>query len=227
MNTENENFEVFSSTEAIVVPNTYNHTTQLNSFAGEHSVEFQFFGNHPTNEHYSNPSRILKPGDRLFVRAFRRRNFIEGGGDRLNSVITSEDCLTFHKTQQAVYTGAQGLSLVWTQLREILPKGYRYFSFDEKERLWNNTSGFLLDQEEMVPFFNRGQDSPMFSLGTEFGVSRFSQIFDNILSHRTAFLCFYETFPPSAPIYLNEEEEKLLVEVDELIRERTGQSLLG
>ncbi|MBU4285222.1 hypothetical protein KKF60_01480, partial [Patescibacteria group bacterium] len=59
----------------------------------------------------------------------------------------------FLKTQNVVLTGAQGVSLVFEQKREDLPKGYWYVSFDEKEALWKDAGG-----DHRVPGVDRYSD---------------------------------------------------------------------
>jgi hypothetical protein len=49
--------------------------------------------------------------------------------------------MEFLATQNAIHTGAQGASLVFEQLRDELPKGYWYTSFDYKAALWADAAG--------------------------------------------------------------------------------------
>ena len=86
-----------------------------------------------TDQNFPNPTRILKPGDRLWVRAFRQ--VVPG-------TTTSEERIDFCRRQEGnVFVGAQGASLVFDQKRDLLPKGLWYGSFDQREHLWKDTSG--------------------------------------------------------------------------------------
>ena len=111
----------------------YNHATQLDMFMKENRKKFYDVNKNITDANFPNPSRILKPGDKLRVRAFQQ---IVGGST------TSEERMKFLVEQKcAVYVGAQGASLVFEQKRAKLPKGKWYASFDEKDRLWEDAVG--------------------------------------------------------------------------------------
>lgn len=77
---------------------------------------------------FPTPSRVLKPGDRLWVRVHRQ---IVGG------TTTSEERQAYLANLKSHLTGAPGVRLVrddkkaWRQV----PRGYWHASFDEKERL--------------------------------------------------------------------------------------------
>jgi hypothetical protein len=55
--------------------------------------------------------------------------------------VTSEDCMTFLKKQNAVLVGGQGATLVYDLAKDQLPKGKWTVSFDEKEALWEDADG--------------------------------------------------------------------------------------
>ncbi len=130
-----EKFTLLTDLGIITVPDGYDHATQLASFSRKNRKKFYYYNdnNDITDEHFPNPTRILKAGDKFHVRAFKQ---ITSG------TTTSEERLAFLATQKAVYTGAQGASLVFEQKREELPKGRSYISFDEKERLWKEAGGY-------------------------------------------------------------------------------------
>jgi hypothetical protein len=123
-------FELLIDFGIITVPENYVHGEELSSLNRD---KFYYFNEAITNTNFSNPTRILKPGDKLWVRAFKQ--IIPG-------TTTSEERMKFLATQNAIHTGAQGASLVWKQKRDLLPKGYWYCSFDEKERLWKDADGY-------------------------------------------------------------------------------------
>ncbi len=110
----------------ITVPDDYVHKDHLDTFRRNHEKEFYYYNSDITDKNFKKPTRVLKPGDRLHVRAFKQ--IVPGR-------TTSEERMAFLATQKAVHTGAQGATLVWEQKRDQLPKGKWYCSFDEKDRL--------------------------------------------------------------------------------------------
>ena len=124
-----EKFGLLVDLGVIEVPADYDHATQLASFRKKNYRKFYSYNDAITDQNFSNPSRILKPGDKLLVRAFKQI---------VPDTTTSEERMAFLETQGAVYTGAQGASLVFDQKRDRLPKGYWYCSFDKKERLFKD-----------------------------------------------------------------------------------------
>ncbi|MBP9749201.1 MAG: hypothetical protein KBD21_00465 [Candidatus Pacebacteria bacterium] len=113
----------------ITVPDDYVHATRLATFGEKNSDKFWYFNDEITDEHFACPSRILKPGDRLWVRAIEQV---------VSGVTVAEERMAFLAMQKASHTGAQGASLVFEQKRNRLPKGKWYASFDEKKRLWED-----------------------------------------------------------------------------------------
>lgn len=163
-----DKFGLLADLGIMTVPAGYDHATQLVKFGEKKSRKrFCSFNDEIMDENFPNPSRILKPGDKLRVRAFQQ---IVGG------TTTSEERMAFLATQKAIHTGAQGASLVFEQMRDKLPKGKWYASFDEKERLWKDASG-----GHRVPGVDAYSDGVFgFSLG------RFEEVWDQDY----AFLCF-------------------------------------
>ncbi len=120
----------------ITVPDDYDHATWLARFQEKHQggkkKSFYLYNDEITDANFPNPTRILKPGDKLRIRVFKQ--IIDG-------TTTSEERMAFLATQKAVHTGAQGASLVFEQKHKQLPKGKWYASFDEKERLLRSADG--------------------------------------------------------------------------------------
>lgn len=81
---------------------------------------------------FLNPTRVLKSGDKLWVRVF---------GNRTRARITFEERLMFLNIQKAFLVGAQGAVLVFEQKCEGLPQGNWCASFDNMDRLWHDTKG--------------------------------------------------------------------------------------
>ncbi len=125
-------FDLLADLGTITVPKDYVHGTRLDTFMEKNRKKFYDVNKNITDANFPNPTRILKPGDKLRVRAFKQ--IVPG-------TTTSEERMAFLATQKAVHTGAQGASLVFEQKRDQLPKGYWYASFDEKERLWEDADG--------------------------------------------------------------------------------------
>jgi len=124
-------FELVKTVE-IIVPDNYDHTTQLASFANENRGKFYGYDNAITDENFGNATTKLAPGRKFAVKIFRQA---------IPRSTTSEERMAFLRSQGVVFTGAQGASLVFTQKRDELPKGFGYSSFDEKEALWTDSAG--------------------------------------------------------------------------------------
>ena len=143
-----EKFALLADLGTITVPEDYVHGTRLASFRAKYQdgefKRFHFYNDALTDANFPNPSRILKHSDKLSVRAFRQ---IAVG------MTTSEERMLFLQTEGAVFTGAQGASLVWEQKCKELPKGYWYSSFNKNERLSE-----VADGHHMVPDIGAGVD---------------------------------------------------------------------
>lgn len=124
-----DKFALFIDLGTITVPDNYVAVKELASL---NRKDFYYFNPDATDKNFSNPSRVLKPGDKLRVRIFKQT--VPGS-------TTSVERMEFLKKQNAVFTGAQGASLVYKQKRTELPKGYVYCSFDEKDCLWEGSDG--------------------------------------------------------------------------------------
>ncbi len=129
-----EKFGLLADLGITTVPDDYVHGTHLDSFKAQNEKKFRWgYNENITDANFPNPSRVLKPGDKLRVRAFKQI---------VPDTTTSKERMMFlAKQERNIYTGAQGASLVWKQKRDQLPKGYWYASFDEKDRLWEDADG--------------------------------------------------------------------------------------
>ena len=128
-----EKFALLVDLGIITVPDDYDHATQLATFLKRNREKLYDVNNDITDKNFQNPSRILRPGDKLLVRAFKQI---------VSGLTTSEERMAFLRTQNAVFVGAQGSSLIFDQKRDRLPKGYWYCSFDKKERLFKDADGY-------------------------------------------------------------------------------------
>lgn len=128
-----EKFALLVDLGVITVPDYYVHGTCLGTFFEENGKNLYDFNKSITDANFPNPSRILKPGDKLRVRVFYQ--IVPGS-------TTSKERMDFLEKQEGnVYAGVQGASLVFEQKRDMLPKGKWYASFDEAERLWKDSDG--------------------------------------------------------------------------------------
>jgi hypothetical protein len=160
-------FALLADLGIITVPADYDHAKCLANFRKNNYKKFFGYNDDITDKNFSNPSRILKPGDKLHVRAFQQ---IVGG------TTTSEERMAFLKKQNPVFVGAQGASLVFEQKHEQLPKGKWYASFDKKERLWKDAGSL-----HRVPNVNAYSDGDFF-----WNLGRFECVWIGF----NAFLCF-------------------------------------
>lgn len=127
-----DRFELLSSFE-LTVPSGYDHGTQLATFAEyakKKSEKFYYVNEAATDANYAKATQRLVPGKTYGVKIFaiKRR-------------VTSEDCLAFLASQQAILVGAQGLSLTRQLKRNELPVGKWTVSFDQKDALWEDADG--------------------------------------------------------------------------------------
>lgn len=124
-------FVLLADLGEIVVPAGYDHATRLGVFAERNRNQFYGYHNAITDANFPNPTRVLKPGDRLSLRVFKQ----------VVDTTTSEERLAFLATQNAALVGAQGASLAWEQKCAELPKGYWHPSMHAKERLFEDADG--------------------------------------------------------------------------------------
>ena len=143
-------FSLLSSLQ-FTVPKDYNHPTQLASFAKENRKKFYFYNDNITDRNFAKVTNKLVPGKTYEAKIFK-----------ITKRVTSEDCLAFLKTQNAILVGAQGISVVWQQAKEQFPKEWTV-SFDEKD-----TFGQDIFSDHRVPYVSRRVDG-----GWRFGLGSF------------------------------------------------------
>ena len=161
-----EKFALLVDLGIITVPDDYVHDKRLTKFGKQNRKKF-YYSDEITDKNFPNPTRVLKPGDKLRVRAFKQ--IVPG-------TTTSEERMAFLATEKAIHTGAQGASLVFDQKRDQLPKGKWYTSFDEKDRLWADAGG----NPEVPNVLCYSGGGFQFPLG----------VFENVWDDGYAFLCF-------------------------------------
>ncbi len=147
-----EKFVLCKGLGIITVPVDYKHVTRLERFHKKYRKQFNNYDNDIMDGHFRDPSRILRPGDRIHVSVFKQ-NF--------SGTTTSEERLAFLKSKKAVFVGAQGASLAWEEKRHQLPRDYSYVSFDHQNNLWKDDRG-----DHRVPIVRCGfEDNFDFILG--------------------------------------------------------------
>ena len=154
----------------LVVPYGYDHATRLASFRREHGRELSYCNPNITDEKFSRVTIRLVPGRRLKVKVFQ-----------ITQQVSSEDCLAFLRTQNAVFVGAQGASLAYELARDQLPVSRGSISFDKRKALWKDIDGYRWE-----PSVVRGSDGRF---------SFYIDLFNSVLSEENCLLCFCD---PSA-----------------------------
>lgn len=124
------NFTLLIDLGIITVPEGYVHDNRLFTFKRRYQTKeklaFWIYDENITDANFRATTELVA-GERLSVRVF-----VQLPG----SNTTSEERLAFLARQGAIHTNAQGLSLVWEQKRDQLPKGYSYTSLDEVHALF-------------------------------------------------------------------------------------------
>lgn len=114
------------------VPVGYNPVTQVDASAKKAKLEKSTYNYNVnlTSSNYSKTSGSLVAGDIYIVKIFP-----------VTESVTSQQCLTFLKKQEAILAGAQGLTLVYDLAKSKLPKDKKIISFSPKEELWTDPAG--------------------------------------------------------------------------------------
>ena len=110
---------------------------RLALFAQANREKLAYYNSGITDANFPKPSRILMPGQRLAVQAFKQ--IVVGS-------TTSIERMEFLRSQNAVFVGAQGLTLVFDQKRNQLAKNKKYVSSDERDRFWSVSLGFRVPE---------------------------------------------------------------------------------
>ncbi len=116
----------------LTVPKDYDHRTQLARFREKHGKEFSFFNENITDENFSRVTDALVPGRTYLAKVF---------GINQGKVVSSEDNIALYESQNALLTGAQGLSVAYEQARGQFPVSRWLVSMDREQALWEDSSG--------------------------------------------------------------------------------------
>lgn len=115
----------------IDVPRSYNHDSQLNLLiADKKSGKLTYLDRRVMDMDFSKATNKLMPSKRYLVKLFHvtRRE-------------SSIGCLEFIASQKLILVGAQGLSLVFQQKRNRLPKESNIISYDLEDALLKDNDG--------------------------------------------------------------------------------------
>ena len=123
-------FALLQDLGVITIPFRYVHETCVSDFLMKHGAHFDYVNNNISDDNFSHPTRILKPGEKFHVRAWRQ-------SEGLNAKIFPSVCIDFMNAtdSQSCLLGVQGATVVFDQRREYLPKGRCYSSFDMPDNL--------------------------------------------------------------------------------------------
>lgn len=125
-----EKFELFRELGEFTIPGNYAFETEISSL---YHKDFCDFNINLTDANYSKSSHVLKPGDKISINVFKQI---------ASEKTTFEERLDFLRNQPGnIFIGGKGIPLVFKYKSDMLLKGYHYFSFDEKEKLFETSKG--------------------------------------------------------------------------------------
>ncbi len=154
----------------LTVPADYNHDTQIDTSAKKAKKEktTYYYNDDLNSKNFAKATNKLVPGKTYKVKIFP-----------ILATVTSEDCMTFLRKQNAVLAGGQGATLVYDRAKDQLPKGKWTVSFDEKEALWEDSG------DRRVPRVHANTDGDFkFNLGN----------FGNDWNADNCLLCFCDSY---------------------------------
>lgn len=171
-------------TRNINVPDDYQHNTCLEDLkkayydslpgspeADDISRSMYAFDRNLTDKNFARVSNSIKPRQKIRVSVWRQTAPCEatstGVLKRMKSVFGA----------RALFLGAQGLSLVWSRLREDLPNSFDYVSLDDPSKLWQSPG-----IGPMLPMFCKTGAYPGFR------IRGYHQLHDM----NTCFICFHK-----------------------------------
>ncbi len=163
------------NTFPLTIPEDYNHATRLDSFCKMKQDEviklFNFYKH--TDAEFGNATTKLLPGQRFRIKVFR-----------VKEIVSCDDCLILLKSEKAVLTGVQGLSLVYELAKDQIPKGTKGISLDKKTAFLENK----FDGRHYVPDIHRynGYSEERYTVGCT--------IFESCLGKDSCILCFCNLF---------------------------------
>lgn len=152
-NVLDERFGIAIKDFEFTVPFSYDHETQLDTFAlkTKNLPTTRYFSGELISANFKNTTSMLVPGKTYRVRIFP-----------VLEKVGSDDCVTFLRKQEAFLVGGQGITLLADKNGNEFPVGKWTVSFDEKDALWEDSEG-----NHMFPNVGRHTDGGMlFCLGS-------------------------------------------------------------
>lgn len=125
--------DLLKGTGRYTVPADYNHDTQLDDFGAKTRTlkSTHYYNPNLTSKKFAKATNKLVPGKTYGIKMFP---LLERG-------ISSEDCIAFLKSNNAILVGSQGLTALQSDQPDIFPAGKWTVSFDEKKTLWKDADG--------------------------------------------------------------------------------------
>jgi hypothetical protein len=114
----------------LVVPKNYDHFTRLSTFRKTYHRDFFLYNDALTDENFARVTVPLLPDQKLTVKLFG-----------IDDLVGTAQCMSLLKEENALFVGAQGVSLVYELAKKELPYGRWAVSFDEKDALWKDAGG--------------------------------------------------------------------------------------
>lgn len=149
---EDKRFELLNTIK-LAVPGNYDHNHQLALFKEKNIDNFGGYNGCITDDHFSKVSHHLVPGETCLIKIFG-----------LNQKLKTNECMAFLRSQNVLFVGAQGLSLLRELRPEIFPRVKWMVSLDEYVSLWNEPGG---SQPPHVPMMGVSESgSWIFQLST-------------------------------------------------------------
>ena len=139
----------------ITVPSNYDAALCIAQFKQAHPCDNRrtFYDKNITDENFSNPSRVLRPSEKLRVCAFKQDAC---GITDSGKITSSKERMNYLASKQMnLYPSAQGALQVFEYRHFELPTGYWFASFDEEDRLP------LMDGVRKMMYGRRSLDGPV------------------------------------------------------------------
>lgn len=110
----------------ITIPADYQHTGHLNRFYKNNNKDFYFYNDDITDEKFGTVSHELIPGKTYLVKIWLINEDMR---------VSSAEILSLLVANNAYLTGAHGVSILWQEKKDELPKRKWYIGMDKKENL--------------------------------------------------------------------------------------------
>lgn len=155
----------------LVVPVNYHHDIQLRAFRKSHTRQKFGYNDAVNDNDCAQVTTKLEPSQKYVIKIFQMKE----------PIASPEGCMEVLQEEGIIFTGAQGLSLVYEKSRAYIEADCRYFSFDRKDALpkWHATPKWHADCPG-VPYIAIRKDESFFSLYP----------FDDVIRNGDRVVCF-------------------------------------